>query len=123
MTLVDTSAWIESLRPSGDRAVAERVRSLLVNGDAAWCAMVRLELWNGARGDHEKAVLRDMEKNLIELQMPLAVWDLAFELARKARSAGHTIPPTDILITACARHHKLAVEHKDSHFDILDKMR
>ncbi len=50
MTLVDTSAWIESLRPSGDRAVAERVRSLLVNGDAAWCAMARLELWNGAWG-------------------------------------------------------------------------
>ncbi len=120
MTLVDTSAWIESLRPSGDRAVAERVRSLLVNGDAAWCAMVRLELWNGALGDHEKAVLRDMEKNLIDLEMPPGVWDLAFELARKARGAGHSVPPADILITACARHHHVAIEHKDVHFDTLD---
>jgi predicted nucleic acid-binding protein len=123
VTLVDTSAWIESLRPSGNRAVAGRVRSFLVNGDAAWCAMVSLELRNGARGDHEKAVLRDRERNLIDLDMPPAVWDLTSELARKTRGAGHTIPPTDILIAACARHHGTAVEHKDGHFDTLDRVR
>jgi predicted nucleic acid-binding protein len=123
VTLVDTSAWIESLRPSGDRSVAGRVRSLLVNGDAAWCAMVRLELWNGARGDHEKAVLRDMERNLIELDMTPAVWDTAFELARKSRVAGHTSPSTDILITACAMVYHVPIEHKDGHFDMLFDLR
>lgn len=123
MKLIDTSAWIESLRPAGDAAVGERVRALLVNGEAAWCPMVKLELWNGARGDHEKRVLQDMGETLIELEMPPAVWTRSVDLARKARAAGHTIPSTDILIAACARHHKVAIEHADAHFDILDRIR
>jgi hypothetical protein len=30
------------------------VRDLLLNGMAARCDMVAVELWNGARGDYEK---------------------------------------------------------------------
>ena len=121
MKLVDTSAWIESLRPDGDRAAGERLRALLLAGDAAWCAMVKLELWNGARGDHEKRVLREMEDHVIELDMTGAVWTQAYELARKSRSAGLTVPTADILIAACARHHGVALEHMDSHYDSLAK--
>jgi len=64
-----------------------------------------------------------MEENLIKLEITPAVWMLSFELARKSRAAGHTIPPTDILIAACARHHGADIEHADSHFNILDKIR
>ena len=119
MKLVDTSAWIESLRPAGNRAVSDRVRALLNSGDAAWCAMVRVELWTGARGDHEKRVLREMETHLPELELTAAVWTRACDLARKARTAGHTVPPTDILIAACAKHYGVDVEHHDNHFDTL----
>ena len=122
MKLVDTSAWIESLRPDGNRVTGDRVRALLLSGDAAWCAMVKLELWNGARGDHEKRVLRDMEDHIIELEMTAAVWTRAFDLARKARSAGLTVPATDILIASCARHHGVALEHMDGHYDGLAKL-
>ncbi len=38
--------------PNGDRDVAERVRALLETGEAAWCPMIRVELWNGVRGIH-----------------------------------------------------------------------
>lgn len=119
MTLIDTSAWIHSLRPRGDAAVAQRVRSLLEAGEAAWCPMVRLELWNGARGDHEKRVLRDMERNLVELDMDQAVWNAACELACKARRQGITTPATDIMIAACARYHGAGMEHDDEHLSIL----
>ena len=54
VVLVDTSSWIEALRSSGRADVRERVRVLLLNGLAAWCDMVAVELWNGARGDYEK---------------------------------------------------------------------
>jgi predicted nucleic acid-binding protein len=123
MKLVDTSAWVESLRPDGNRETAERVRALLLAGEAAWCAMVKLELWNGARGDHEKRVLRDMEEHIVELDMPAAVWNQAFDLARKTRIAGLTVPATDLLIAACARHHGVALEHRDAHYDSLAKLR
>jgi predicted nucleic acid-binding protein len=54
MRLIDTSAWIHALRADGDSAVASRVRALLEMGEAAWCPMVQLELWNGARGDRAR---------------------------------------------------------------------
>jgi predicted nucleic acid-binding protein len=117
MKLVDASAWIHSLRPDGDRAVAGRVRAALESGEAVWCPLVRLELWNGARGDREKAVLRDMEATLPELEITTEVWESAVELAQQARAKGLTIPATDLLVAACARHHGADLEHADSHFD------
>ncbi len=47
------------------------------------------------------------------------VWQAAHDLARRARSAGKTVPASDILICACARQHGLAIEHADAHFDML----
>jgi predicted nucleic acid-binding protein len=122
MKLVDTSAWIHSLRPDGDQAVAARVRASLESGDAAWCSMVRLELWNGARGEREKNVLRDMEATLTDLEMGTEVWQLAVDLAQKARTKGLTIPATDLLVAACARHHGAEIEHADTHFDQIAKL-
>ena len=119
MKLVDTSAWIHGLRPQGDSAVAARVRALLVSGDAAWCPFIKLELWNGARGQYEQRVLRDMERNLPELEVTAEVWTLAYEMARSARKQGKTIPASDILIAACARHHGVELEQADAHFEAL----
>lgn len=119
MRLIDTSAWIHALRPDGDPAVASRVRGLLEMGEAAWCPMVQLELWNGARGDHERRVLKEMKDDLIELEMDGPVWTLANALAQSARRTGKTIPATDILIAACARRHGVELEHADQHFAVL----
>ncbi len=120
--LIDTSAWIHSLRPGGDSEVTTRVRQLLESGEAAWCPVVRLELWNGASGRHESAVLRDMEKHLIDLAIVPEVWVAANDIARRARKAGKTIPATDILVEACARHHGVAIEHVDEHLALLAEL-
>lgn len=119
MKLIDSSAWIHSLRPDGDEAVRERVRALLESGDAAWCPLVRLKLWNGARGDHEKRVLREIEQFVTDLEISPAVWRAAQQLAQKSLAAGKTVPATDILIVACARAHGVAIEHADDHFVVL----
>jgi predicted nucleic acid-binding protein len=110
------------LRPKGDANVRDRVTRALDSGEACWCPIVRLELWNGAGGDREKKVLRDFERLLPELDIDNAVWSLAFELARRARSAGISVPATDILIAACARHHQTGLEHADSDFSRLEKL-
>ena len=116
MTLVDTSAWIHSLRPDGDREIRERVASLLAEGIAAWCPIVRAELWNGARAGHERNVLSDMERDLAELPLTPDVWNVACELARTARAGGLTVPTVDIVVQACANHHGAGLLHADGHF-------
>jgi len=54
VVLIDTSSWIEALRASGKISIRERVKNLMIDGAAAWCDMVTVELWNGARGHSEK---------------------------------------------------------------------
>ena len=122
MTLIDTSAWIHSLRADGDRTVTARVRALLESGEAAWCALVQLELWNGARGERERRVMADMAASLPSLPIDDAVWSTACELARAARDGGHTIPATDLVIAACARRHGAGLEHCDSHLEAVQAL-
>ena len=122
MLLIDTSSWIHLLRPSGDPTVCARVERALQGGEACWCPIVRLELWNGAGGEREKRVLRDFERLLPELRIDDDVWRGAYELARRARSGGVSIPATDLLIAACAKRHEADLEHSDSDFDQLEKL-
>lgn len=119
MTLIDTSAWIHSLRPDGDALVSDRVKVLLAAGEAAWCPLIRLELWNGGRGERERRVLEEMATSLPSLGIDDAVWAGACELARSARSQGVTAPATDLIIVACARRHGVGLEHDDAHLAAL----
>ena len=123
MVLIDTSSWIHLLRPDGDPDVCGRVQAALLSGRACWCPLVQLELWNGARGDQEKKVLRDFAQALPELPIDADVWRDAFELARRAWSVGVTVPATDLVIAACARRHGVALETADSDLERLASLR
>ena len=83
-----------------------------------WCPLIRLELWNGVGGDRDKQVLRDFERLLPELAIDDAVWNAAFDLARRARSAGVSVPAR-ARSAACARHHRVELEHADTDFSRL----
>lgn len=122
MKLVDTSAWVHQMRPKGDPFVRARVEALLRTGDAVWCPMVRLEIWAGVGNEKERRTLRDYDSVLPSLAIDDDVWRSAFDLASRARSGGRTIPPSDILIYACARHHGVEMEHADAHFDLLAEL-
>jgi len=119
VSLIDTSAWVHALRPDGDFQVAARVRNALEQGKAAWCPLVQLELWNGARGDHEKSVLRELCEVLPELAIDDEVWHAAYLLAEDTRTRGVTVPATDIVVVACARRHGVPLVHADAHFDMI----
>ena len=119
MVLVDTSSWIHFLRPDGDVDVRARVEAVLQVGTARWCPIVRLELWNGAGGERERKVLREFERLIPELAIDAEVWREACDLARRCRAAGVTVPASDILIAACARHHGAQLEHADGDFDAI----
>jgi len=80
---------------------------------------VRLELWNGAAGDRDRKILRDFEAVLPELSIDDDVWTSAYDLARRARLAGVSVPATDLLIAACAQRHGVELETADSDFERL----
>lgn len=121
MVLVDTSAWIHFLRPKGDAGVRAQVEAALVGGTASWCEMVRLELWNGA-GDRERRILREFDRDLPDLTITSAIWARAIALARKCRDAGVTVPATDLVVAACARHYQARLIHVDADFDRLEQI-
>lgn len=119
MKLIDTSAWVHQMRPRGDPAVRARVEELLRFGEATWCAMVRLELWNGINNDAERKRMKDYEAVIPDLPITDSVWEEAFLLANRCRAAGKTISASDVLIAACARVHSVQIEHRDSDFDLI----
>ncbi|MBA2302530.1 MAG: PIN domain-containing protein [Acidobacteria bacterium] len=119
LVLVDSSGWIQLLRRQGDAGVRERVREVLEDGRAAWCDIVRVELWRGAGSDSDKAILRDFEMELPSLDLSPAVWKLSCDLAQRCRKKGQPIPTTDLIIYACAKAHDVDLIHHDQHFNVL----
>ena len=120
--LVDSSLWVHQLRKSGDPAKRDRVNALLEGGEAAWCPVVRLELWRGVTNDAERKTLRRYEALLPGYEIAADVWQRAIQLADRARASGVTVPLADLLIFSCARIHGLEVAHDDTHFDELTKL-
>jgi len=107
------------MRRHADMHVRERVEQLLVAGLAAWCPIVRLELWAGVSGERERAALLDYGQGIPELSINDEVWQAAGELADRCRKAGKRVPANDLLIIACARYHGVEVEAADTHLDFL----
>lgn len=121
MKLVDTSCWTHALRRKGDPAIRERVTTLLNKGEAAWCQLVRLELWRGANNDWDKQLLEYFESQIKMLAISTDVWNRAIYFSQELRADGLSVPLPDLVIFACAGVHRVAVEHADKHFELLNK--
>jgi predicted nucleic acid-binding protein len=117
--LVDSSLWVHQLRKRGDLAKRDRVNALLESGEAAWCPVVRLELWRGVTNDAERKTLRRYEALLPDYEISPDVWTRSMQLADRGRAAGVTAPLADLLIFACAKIHGLDLAHDDLHFEEL----
>src|SRR5438876_11318076 len=107
------------MRRVANLSVRERVEHLLAAGLAAWCPIVRLELWAGVSTEQERAALREYEQRIPELAINDEIWQSACELADRCRKAGKRAPANDLLIAACARYHGVALESVVAHLDLL----
>ena len=103
MVLVDSSAWIESLRRNGDMRVKLAVEGLLDAYEAQWCSPVRLEVLGGARLE-ERALLGKRFSVIPYRLCREDDWDRAVALAWRLRSKGLTVPWLDVLIATIAIH-------------------
>ncbi len=83
---------------------------------------MQLELWNGARGGLEQRTLRRFAAVLPVLPMDAEVWSAAYDLARRARMSGVTVPAADVVIAACAHCHGAALESADKDFELLGNL-
>jgi predicted nucleic acid-binding protein len=119
VVLVDSSLWVHQLRRGGDSAKRQRVNALLERGEAAWCPVVRLELWRGVTNDAERKTLRRYEALLPDYEISSEVWERAIRLADIGRARGVTTPLADLLIFTCAKVHGLDLAHDDTHFEEL----
>ncbi|MCU0781572.1 MAG: PIN domain-containing protein [Akkermansiaceae bacterium] len=117
IALVDTSVWIDFLRqPAGS---VPELELALREGRAALCPVVWVELWSGARGKAEEAILLEMRALCLPLEMDAATWQRAAELNRAAARNGVSCPLADVLIVACAMCHGTILLHRDKHIDTL----
>ena len=120
--LVDSSLWVHYLRKSGDVVQRARVVGLLESGEAAWCPVVRLELWRGVQSEADRKALRRFESVLPDYEITPAVWTSAIDFADRGRAIGVTVPLADLLVFACADAYELELAHDDSHFDELARL-
>ena len=67
-------------------------------------------------------MLREMERDLIELPLTPAVWDTTYELPRTARARGITVPTVDLVVQPCANHHGTSLLHADEHLRLLAEL-
>lgn len=121
LVLIDTSVWIDLLRSPADADLV-RMQKLLEGGAAAWCEMVRLELWAGVRDTKERKQLGNLDDAVNMLNITEQVWQDSCISSGLARSRGITAPPSDHLIYACARIHGAELWHNDKHFDLLARL-
>jgi hypothetical protein len=115
MFLIDSSAWIEYLRPGGSRKVKERVKEILHKEEACCCGVVTVEILRGARTEREFNALKESFLALPQLPLDGPAVELASKWGFLLDRKGKTVSATDLLIAAAA-HKKACVLHLDSDF-------
>lgn len=112
--LIDTSVWIEALRPQGDETCRRLVAALVATGQAATCEVVMAELLCGARDDEQAAEWADALRGTRVLAME-GVGEIAGRIGRIMRQRGRSVPGADLLVAAVALRHGVGLLHRDRH--------
>ena len=115
MYLIDSSAWIEYLRPGGAEAVKARVRDVLGRDEACSCGVVVLEVLRGARTEKDWAALHEALTALPQLPLDARAIRQAARWGFKLDRTGKTFSTTDLLIAAAA-HGRATLLHRDADF-------
>jgi predicted nucleic acid-binding protein len=118
MFLIDSSAWIEYLRPNGSKKVKDKVRDILEKDDAATCGIVVVEILRGAKDDRLFETLKETLLSLPQIQMNDEVIEKAAQWGYTLDRKGKTVSTTDLFIAAAASD-KAVVLHVDSDFEII----
>ncbi len=118
MFLIDSSAWIEYLRPKGSKKVKDRVREILQKEEAVCCGIVIVEILRGAKTDQDFESLRDSLTSLPQIPLDPVVIDRAARWGSLMDRKGKTASTTDLLIAA-ASYKRGKLLHIDNDFEVI----
>lgn len=118
MFLIDSSAWIEYLRPKGSAKVKERVREIVRREEACSCGIVVVEVLRGAKTEKDWNILWESLTALRQLPLTDDVIERASQWGFMLDRKGKTTSTTDLLIAAAA-HKKAKLLHLDHDFKMI----
>lgn len=118
MVIVDTSAWVEFFRRTGDPGVKLAMMGLLDAFECALCGPVEMEFLGGAR-PQELQKIRDRFDVLPYVRNNPKLWREAAANYSKLRVSGATVPWNDVLIATIALANSLRVYAPDKHFPVM----
>ena len=121
MYLIDSSAWIEFLRPQGSARVKNRIREIVRTDAAVSCGIVVIEVLRGTKTDKDFATVKEALMALPQIAISDEVIERAsswgYALDRKGKQAS-----TTGLIIAAAAYQKACLLHMDSDFERIASM-
>jgi len=112
---IDTSIWIDYFRDA-DSARGDLMESLIRNDRVVLNGIVLTELLTGARSPKEFNQLAAALGGLRLLEMSRIFFEAAGRYGRLLKSAGVTIPLSDLLIATHCLEHRLVLIENDHHF-------
>lgn len=117
--LVDTSVWIEALRPGGKPEVAAWLRGALLQESVALAPPIKAEILLGARDKRQFDTLAEMLGVLPLLGDEREVWEQTASLGFRLRRQGLVVPLVDTLVASWALCSGCTLAHRDRHFDLI----
>ena len=118
MFLIDSSAWIEYLRPKGSQKVKQKVREILQREEAACCGIVVVEILRGATNEKDFQSLSDSLRSLPQIPIDDPVVERASRWGFLLNRKGKFVSTTDLII-ASAAYKKARLIHVDSDFELV----
>jgi predicted nucleic acid-binding protein len=113
--LIDTSAWIEFLRPKGNSFIRSLIKDRLLDGSAAYACPIYYELVIGAK-KHEMKKLEMSLSISSRITASAQHWNFAATIGESLRVKGLNFPALDLLIASVANSEKIPLLTTDSHF-------
>jgi predicted nucleic acid-binding protein len=118
MYLIDSSAWIEYLRPKGSQKVKQKVREILQREEALCCGILVVEMLRGAKNEKDFQSLNDSLRSLPQIPIDDPVVERASQWGFLLDRKGKSVSTTDLII-ASAAYKKARLIHMDSDFELL----
>lgn len=120
-TLVDSSAWIEFFRPSGNVSYRDHISRLIDDNEVVICGVILAELLRGTRSDKEYRELEERLSTLSYLETKESLWKEIGKTSHLLLRKGLQVPITDLLIATIALENNLPLLHRDKHFKLIAK--
>ncbi len=120
MQLLDNSAWSRLLSGGVPQERREAVIELLIGRKLGTCPPFLLEAGYSARSGADRKSMMARLEQLPRVPVDAEVERLALEGQRELAEVGHhRLPPSDLMIAACAHRAGTDVLHYDRYFDLI----